>query len=538
MLQKIKQIIIGHKIISIIIIILIAVGFYFLFKTKTSTETRYVMGVVQKGDISSAVTGSGQIESLDTVTLSPKASGDITYVGVKVGDYVSTGALIARIDSRDALISLENAKIALAKLTKSPDTLTLTQRQNSLDKSYSDGWNLVASAVLDTTPIVNGLADLFGNNGYLGSSNIMNTGNSVKDKVSLAETSYYDAKKSLDETITVYKGLSQISDKKDIENLISKMHDTLKVVANSVKITQTAFDAVNADLDSKSTTKAISTQSNLTSWTNTANNYVVNLSSASSSIIENNQSLNDLIAGSDVLDIKSAQLSLQSKQNAYDNYFVRAPFSGVIASLTAQVGEASGSSIGTLITKQKVATISLNEVDIASIKVGQKVALSFDAIEGLIIEGKVAEIDSVGTVNSGVVSYNVKISFDTQDDRIKPGMSVSASITTDSKQGVLVVSNGAIKTKGNYSYVESFETPLKVIGGNQGITSTILPIQKKVKTGLSNNTVTEIVSGLSENDQVIIKTITGTTSTATTSTTNKTSTRSLLGGSAGGIMGH
>jgi HlyD family secretion protein len=538
MLQKLKQIIIGHKIISIITLILIAVGFYFLFKTKTTAETRYVMGVVQKGDISSTVTGSGQIESLDTVTLSPKASGDITYVGVKVGDYVSSGKLIASIDARDALISLEDAKIALAKLTKSPDTLTLVQRQNSLDKSYTDGWNLVASAVLDATPIVNGLNDLFGNNGYLGSSNIMNTGNSVKDKVSLAGNSYYDAKKILDETIATYKGLSQTSDKKDIENLISKMDNTFKVIANSVKITQTAFDAINADLGSSSTTKAISTQSSLTSWTNTANNYVVNLSSASSSITENNQSLNDLIAGSDALDIKSAQLSVQSKQNAYDDYFVRAPFSGVIASLTAQVGAASGSSIGTLITKQKIATISLNEVDIASIKVGQKVALSFDAIEGLTVDGKVAEIDSVGTVSSGVVSYNVQISFDTQDDRIKPGMSVTASITTDSKQGVLVVPNSAIKTKGNYSYVEAFEIPLKDIGGNQGVTSIILPIQKKIKTGLANNTVTEIVSGLNENNQIITKTIAVTTSTPTTTTTNRTSTRSLLGGSAGGIMGH
>jgi len=538
MLQKIKQIIIGHKIISIIILILIAVVFYFLFKTKTSAETRYVMGVVQKGDISSTVTGSGQIESLDTVTLSPKASGDITYVGVKVGDYVSSGKLIASIDARDALISLENAKIALAKLTKNPDTLTLAQRQNSLDKSYTDGWNLVASSVLDANPIVDGLNDLFGNNGYLGSSNTMNTGNSVKDKVSLAGKSYYDAKKSLDETVAVYKGLSQTSDKKDIENLISKMNNTYKVIANSVKVTQTAFDAINADLDSKGTTKAISTQSSLTSWTNTANNYVVNLSSSLSSITENNQSLNDLIAGSDELDIKSAQLSVQSKQNAYDDYFVRAPFSGVIASLTAQVGEASGSSIGTLITKQKIATISLNEVDIASIKVGQKVALSFDAIEGLTVDGKVAEIDSVGTVSSGVVSYNIKISFDTQDDRIKPGMSVSASITTNSKQGVLVVPNSAIKTKGNYSYVEAFENPLKVIGGNQGVTSTILPIQKKITTGLANNTVTEIVSGLNENDQVITKTITGTVSTTATTTTNRTSTRSLLGGAAGGVIGH
>ena len=70
----------------------------------------------------------------------------------------------------------------------------------------------------------------------------------------------------------------------------------------------------------------------------------------------------------------------------------------------------------------------MNEVDAAKISVGNKTTLTFDATEDLTLTGKVAQIDTIGTVEQGVVSYKVKIAFDTQDERIKPGMTANASI--------------------------------------------------------------------------------------------------------------
>ena len=96
----------------------------------------------------------------------------------------------------------------------------------------------------------------------------------------------------------------------------------------------------------------------------------------------------------------------------------------------------------------------MNEVDVAKIKVGQKTTLTFDAIDGLSIAGEVIDIDAVGTVTQGVVNYNVKIGFDTQDERIKPGMSVSATIIIEVKQDVLLIPNSAIKSAGEAYYVE------------------------------------------------------------------------------------
>jgi hypothetical protein len=53
---------------------------------------------------------------------------------------------------------------------------------------------------------------------------------------------------------------------------------------------------------------------------------------------------------------------------------------------------------------------------------GQKATLAFDAIDDVIVEATVSEIDVLGTVAQGVVTYTVKIAFDSDDDRIKPGM--------------------------------------------------------------------------------------------------------------------
>src|SRR6185503_5946600 len=109
-------------------------------------------------------------------------------------------------------------------------------------------------------------------------------------------------------------------------------------------------------------------------------------------------------------------------------YTVRAPFSGTIAKLSVDKGDqaSSGTTVATIISKNQIADLSLNEVDAAKVTVGQKATLTFDAVEDLSIAGAVASVDTLGTVSQGVVSYVVKIQFTTQDERVKPGMSVNA----------------------------------------------------------------------------------------------------------------
>lgn len=536
MIQKIKTYILEHKIISVIVLIALVVVCYFIFRSKANGETQYVTQVVSKGSITTNVTGTGQVEASDTIDLKPKATGSITYVGVKIGQNVKKGTLIASVDSRDAKMALLNAQISLAKLTKSPDTLTLLQKQNAVASAYDSGWNTVSTYIDDMTVMINNLDSIYNGSGYLGYQNTMGLSTTARAKVTQGENSYYDVKSNIDKLTGQYKTLSRASSSGDINNLINQAYLSSKIMSNTIKNTQTAFNVVVDDLNYANSSNTNTTRTNISAWLDSSNNYVNSLLSASNNIKESTQSLTDTNTGADPLDIQSAQLSVESKQNAYNDTFIYAPFDGVIATLTAKVGEDSGSSVGTLITQQKLATISLNEVDIAKIKLGQKVNLTFDAIDGLSITGEVAEIDSVGTVSQGVVSYNVKISFDVNDPRVKPGMSVSATIITDSAQDVIVVPSSAIKTSNGVSYIQTFTAPLATpITGAQGSPSAVLPTQTEVGIGLVGVTTTEITSGLKEGDIIVTKAITATTTAA------KSTTPSLLnavGGSrAGGAAG-
>lgn len=158
------------------------------------------------------------------------------------------------------------------------------------------------------------------------------------------------------------------------------------------------------------------------------------------------------------------------------------------------------------------AQVQVNEVDVPSVSIGQKAMLTFNAIEGLSISGKVEKMDSLGTLTSGVVTYNVTIDFDSLDPRIKPEMSVSAAIITGVKQDVLIVPNSAVKSQNGAGFVQVLKS---------GQTT---PQQVPVEVGISNNTDTEIISGLSVGDNVVTQTIiAGSTAASSTSSTSRSS---------------
>lgn len=206
---------------------------------------------------------------------------------------------------------------------------------------------------------------------------------------------------------------------------------------------------------------------------------------------------------------------------------VTAPIDGTVSAINIKNGDdlsrlSSSSSnsapiiIGDLATLK--AQVLVNEVDIPNVSVGQKVMMTFGAVDGLTIAGKVEKIDALGTISQGVVSYGVTIGFDTLDARIKPSMSVSAKIITQVKQDVLTVSNSALKTQGNKTYVEVLKN------GAQA------PEQRTIEIGASNNTETEIVSGISVGDNVVTQTINPNAKATTTTSTNRGGGMGILGG--------
>lgn len=253
------------------------------------------------------------------------------------------------------------------------------------------------------------------------------------------------------------------------------------------------------------------------------------------------------------LALKSDRVSLVSAQEDYNDAVkaaakrtVTATIGGTVTSLSVSNGDtlgssssntsggsaAGGSSTSSSTSSASVVitdlsslqvTVSLNEADAINVAAGQAVSLSFDAISDLTLTGKVKSIDTVGTSSSNVVSYSAVLSFDATDSRLKPGMSVSATITTASKQDVISVTSTAIKTSGDTKYV-------LVMGSDKKVT------QQTVETGLVGDSTTEITSGLTVGQTIVTQTITASSTTSTTTTSSRSSTNALQGLS-GGTMG-
>jgi len=156
------------------------------------------------------------------------------------------------------------------------------------------------------------------------------------------------------------------------------------------------------------------------------------------------------------------------------------------------------------------AQVQVNEVDVASVAIGQKVMLKFSAVDSLVVSGQIEKMDSLGTTSQNVVTYNVTIGFDTIDSHIKPGMSVTASIIIAVKQNVITVPNSAVKNQENNYYVQ-------VLVGQA-------PQSRTVEIGVANTTDIEITSGVNVGDNVVTQTINpnATTSTSSTSSANRT----------------
>jgi len=558
-----------HKIIIGITLVLILGGGYFGYKNfvKKEGESRYLTAAVEKGTLIVSVSSSGQVSASDQIDIKPKVNGEVVTVYIKKGEDIKGGKLIVKLDDidfqkavRDAEISLETAKLELEELLSPTDELTLLQAENSLaqareskqkaednlGKAYEDGFNTVANAFLDLPTVMAGLQDvLFGNDFSRIQSNISYYTDTTKvydERVFQYEKDAYDryqaARKAYDQNFQDYKSASRYSDRVAIEKLINQTYETTKAIAEAVKSTNNLIQFYKDTLtkrDLKPYSLADTHLSSLNTYTGKTNSHLLSLLSAERttedsktailnaerSIEEKELSLAELKAGPDELGIRAKKIAIQQKEDALltakqnlANCYITVPFKGIVADIKVKKGDSvsAGTVLASVITQQKIAEISLNEVDVAKVKVDQKVTLTFDAIPEVSISGKVLEVDPIGTVTQGVVSYGVKIVFDTQDERVKPGMSVAADIITDAKQDVLVLPNSAIKSQGGFYYVELVEAPEEMreqllASVSEGINLPKLPELQPVEIGLSNDLYTEIVSGLNEGDIVVTSTI-------------------------------
>ena len=243
----------AHKAVSAIIIIVLAGGGYWTYKTFSSSAgtASYVLGHVEKTTIVASVSASGQVSTVNQIDIKPKASGDVTWVGVKAGDVVRAGQALASIDSTSARQDIADAEssLAAAKLQYRKDSAqapidydksleTLDEAKKDLTTTYNDTYNTVSNAYLDLPGAVTGMQNiLYGYSvGGQGSSQwnidaFRDVGNetsnvTIRAFADIAERDYNTARGKYDRAVVDFKVLTRYSSADDLEKLLSSSIDT------------------------------------------------------------------------------------------------------------------------------------------------------------------------------------------------------------------------------------------------------------------------------------------------------------------------
>ena len=226
--------------------------------------------------------------------------------------------------------------------------------------------------------------------------------------------------------------------------------------------------------------------------------------------------------------VLQAQTSVNSAWASYQQASptIYAPISGTLSGLSLQVGSvltaqtgSSGNSASQRIaniktTANPMVSVNLSEIDVSKVAIGNKATITLSAFADKTFTGKIVSIDTTGSVSSGVTTYPAYIAFDTSVEGVLPNMGADAKIITRVVDDVITVPNAAIVTTNG-------EKTVRVM--KQG-----KMISVPVEVGVSNDTSTEITSGIANGDTVVTSVSTPTTSTTTTSPF------SAIGGRGGG----
>lgn len=514
--------------ISIIVMVIIIGIFTYRLIVNNHNQVKYILTKVTRGNIQISVSGSGKIVASEQLSLTPKASGTLVYLGVTNGQYVTKGTLIAKLDTTDAQRVVRNAQIDLANAK-----LNLEQAQQSLP---SDETSLkrqaiaaMATALNNTKNINLSFQDIFFtdiSNYHINIQYLIDYYSNIVrfyfprdvDYGNILTTNFNLLKQENIVNQTLFSYLSDNSSLNEVENTLNKIIEMTKLLNDSVHLGYQLLNRYQSVLNDNNLTPSINIR-NIDSDKNIIANYTTLVDSNILTLLNIQKSFTSYHSGDNNMpvNIESLKLLVEQKQNALldaqnslSDYYVYAPFDGEISQLSVNKGDniSMGMPIAVLITKEKIAEITLTEMDLTKVKLGDEAQLTFDALPDFQTTGKVIEIDPMGIESQGVVSYTIKISLDQTDSRLKPGMSVNANIITTTKNNVLIVNNSAIKSLNNRKYVEIVALDkITPDAFKNGVVLTKPPARQFVEVGLSDENNSEIIGGLQEGDLVVLRTI-------------------------------
>ena len=495
-----KTTVIINSALSILLAAGLFTGYSILHPRKEDVKETYEAATLR--DVVKTVSASGKVEPLSELGLNFTSSGQLTELNVSVGEYVSKGRVLAKIDDQSANSNVLQASATLVQanqnLVSARNTLANTSNpKSSIDLAYQD--KQLNSQKLALTQAKANLEQF--------KATMSDSAKSYQNSVDSAQLKYDQAKITYNNYLGTYQGngysYSYCSTLNSVNGTCENLLSYYFSLANASRSLEDAKLTQQQNL--------LKDNNSLQSYQNSVDTAQANLDSFNAQISQSNQPSTEgsiKVANAQVEqaeeNVKSAKASLEYAKSQLEKTKLISPINGFIVAIASSIGQTPGTtSIGSNNTSGFIIIATTNELqvraqfaeaDISNIRSGQMAELTFDAVSGLTVAGTVKSVAQINnsTSSGSVVTYDVVVKVSKQDKSIKAGMTSKATIKTNVKSNVLSLPSSVLTSTPAGYFVK-----LKPLSKDSD------PKQQKVEVGLKGDTYVEILSGLKEGDLVI-----------------------------------
>ena len=465
-----------------------------------------ITAAVQRGTVSTTVTATGNVQPAQNLAVNFKSGGTLTEIDVAVGQQVAPGQVLAKVDPTDANIALHSAQ---ANLTAAQGKLAQIEQVQSPQEQAQNAAGLAQSQTQLTSA-----------------------------EVALADSRRATQADAINLATAVNQAIQQYN--QDVNKANSDQPGSQQQATDQATVAKDR-DAVQNAQDAQQS-GAIKDQQSLDQAQSSVNSAQASLTAteAGNAVKSQPPKVGDLASAQAA--VAQAQASVETAQETVNNTTLVAPAPGTVASIASQVGETVGSSGGSSSSSSSSSSSTgsssggggggatgasgtassassssgfmvltnvsnlqvlagFTEGDAAKLQVGQPATVTVAALPGKELAATVSEIDTLQTVVSNVVTYNVLFNLNDTVPGLKPGMTANVAVIVSEKDNVLHVPTAAVSLR------------------TGGSTVTVMNGKKQqsvpVVTGLRGDNGTEVDSGLTEGQLVVVSTGTSTRSAGT-----------------------
>jgi HlyD family secretion protein len=450
-------------IVILVVVILAAAGgvaFWRLRPGQGGQEESVRSAVVERGEMIVAVTASGRIQPEVRVGLTFETPGRVAEVLVEEEDRVEEGDVLARLDTDQLAVQVEQAQAALTSAEAQLAELLAGARPKEIEQAQANlqaASAQLSAAAANRDQVASGptQAEIASARAQVAQANTareiaQDTYDLIEEEGTEKEQANYDLFTAKEELAAAEAQLEDL--------LAGSDQDELRAAQANVAAAAAQRDASQARLD-------------------------------------------QLLAGPTEQDVSEAEAQVEQAQVAVElaelslrNASLRAPFSGTVSEINLTPGEVSPAQQPPIVLVDSSAlhiTISVDELDISQLEKGQTAEVTVEALPETTVSGKIKSIAPIATIESGVVTYDVWIDLVSTDAPLRTDMTANATVVVEQLTDVLKIPTWVVQVDRDTGrpFVE------RRVGDE---------IERvDVELGARHEGVVQVLSGLSEGDEVV-----------------------------------